>query len=888
MPVSLLKTKLYIPQPSPGLVSRPRLLDQLDNSLSKRLLLVSAPAGFGKTTLLAEWLKRQRRSAVWLSIDEGDNDLVRFWTYVVAAFQTEHPDVGEETLALLRGSQQASIEAMLTPLISSLQALSSQLILILDDYHLIENEDVHRSIEFLIEFQPAQILLAIATRQDPPIRLGRLRALGELVEVRAPELRFIKVEARDFLLRTMELDLSDRDVTELETQTEGWIAGLQLAALTLRGRSNPAGYIQSFSGEQRFILDYLAEEVLQYQEKDVQHFLLKTSLLERMSGPLCDALTRRNNGHEMLLMLERANLFLVPLDDTGEWYRYHHLFGEFLRNRLHLAFPNELPELHFVASQWYEANGFTVDAIGHALAARNYEYAAELIESVSRTMMNGQLPLSRILSWLGALPPELVQDRPRLSLMYAWWLVWSAQFQESENRLGDVEKHLNREQDRIDRVQHSLILGEVAAVRANISYASGDIPSTIAYAQQALDRLPPDETLLLSLAALFLGHAYRLEGKPAIALETYQRLMTIKPESLFVPAVVIARGHFPQLRFMQGQLKLAELAHQQTLRFIEEQHQAALPASGITYVDTAKVWYEWNVLEKSAAYLQTGMRLCRHWEALLESQVDAHVLMARIKQAQGDESGRERWLQKAISLGQSHGLPRLAASAEAYQARLWVGERNLAAAWEWVQLHGVSIDEELYYPREVEYLVLVRLLLAEGKVTKAQDLLERLRETAAAAGRVKSQIEIYNLQAIACYAQDDERQALSTLEAAFSLAEPEGYIRSFIDEGEVMIHLLRLAATQGVFPAYATRLLKAAQESPIFDLPVRQPLIEPLTQRELEILGLIAAGLSNKKIADDLVIAESTVKRHIANIYGKLNVGSRTQAIARAQDLNLL
>lgn len=869
-------------------MSRPRLLDQLDHSLDKRLLLVSAPAGFGKTTLLAEWLKHQSRTAVWLSIDEGDNDLIRFWTYVVAAFQAEHPDVGEETLALLRGSQQASIEALLTPLISSLQALSSQLVLILDDYHLIENEDVHRSIEFLIEFQPAQILLAIATRQDPPIRLGRLRALGELVEVRAPELRFIKAESRDFLLRTMELDLSDRDVTELETRTEGWIAGLQLAALTLRGRSDPAGYIQSFSGDQRFILDYLAEEVLQHQEKDVQHFLLKTSLLERMSGPLCDALNRRNNGHEMLLMLERANLFLVPLDDTGEWYRYHHLFGEFLRNRLHLEFPNEIPELHFVASQWYEANGFTVDAIGHALAARNHEYAAELIESVSRTMMNGQLPLARILSWLGALPPELVRDRPRLSLMFAWWLVWSAQFHEAENRLGDVEKHLNREQDRIDRVQRSLILGEVAAVRANISYASGDVPSTIAYAQEALDRLPANEFLLFSLAALFLGHAYRLEGKPAIALETYQRLVTIRPESLFVPAVVIARGHFPQLRSMQGQLRQAELAHQQTLRFIEEQHQSALPASGITYVDTARVWYEWNALEKAVAYLQTGMRLCRHWEALLESQVDAHVLMARIKQAQGDEPGRDRWLQRAIHLGRSHGLPQLAAQAEVYQARLLVEARNLTAAQEWVQRRDITTGDELYYPREAENLVLARLLLAEGKVTQAQNLLEPLLEAAGAAGRIQSQIEIYSLQAKAYYAQDDERQALSALEAAFSLAEPEGYIRSFIDEGDVMVHLLRLAATKGVYSAYAALLLEAAYQESASDLLARQPLIEPLTRRELEILGLIAAGRSNKSIASELVIAESTVKRHIANIYGKLNVNSRTQAIARAQDLDLL
>ena len=917
----ILATKLYIPPSRPELVPRPHLIERLNEGLHRKLTLVSAPAGFGKTTLVSNWLNKlpgtdhrtvrldgakesefvNRKSKIqngvaWLSLDDGDNDLARFLAYMVAALETVERNIGQKLMPLLQSPQLPPIEHLITLLINDLVTLEGQAILALDDYHLLENRDIHRTLTFMLDHLPPQLHLVIASRTEPDLPVHRLRVGEQMNEIGASDLRFTMDEAGQFFNQTMHLNLTTEDITLLEQRTEGWIAGLKLAALSMEGQDNVTSFIRTLSGDDRYILDFLVAEVLQHQEESVQSFLLQTSILERMNSPLCEAITGQAEGQANLERLDRSNLFLIPLDNKRQWYRYHHLFGAALQARLQQQQPEKITELHRRASQWLGENGFEVEAIQHALAGQDYDRAANLLERIGRWMMSGELPIPTILGWLEALPDDLIATRPKLCLLNGWWLVWSAQFEAAEQRVQAAEQALQN--DQFDDPQP--ILGEAAAVRTNINYATGQIPATIDFAQQSLDHLPDDDWLMRSLMAVMLGHAHRLDGNPQAALQAYRQTIDLPNDKIFVPGALISMGHLIQLDATLGRIQQADHTYKQIMRFVSARQLEDFPATGITHVEMGAVLYERNDLDGAIRESQRGIALCQHWEALLESSIDAYITLARVKQAQGDSDGVVDALHQAIQLGRSHNLPQWTARAEAIQARLWLWQGNIAATEAWASTRRLANDDDLSYLREVEHLTFARLLIAQEQTRFALTLLDRLLESAQKQQRLGSVLEIHIVQALAFQAQNQLDQALTSLASALELAGNEGYTRLFVDEGQPMLKLLQQAASQGVHPATVVRLLAEfsnVEKSQITNLEdarkgakskIVQPLIDPLSQRELEVLRLITQGYTNQEIAENLFVAVSTVKKHINHIYGKLNVRTRTQAMVRARELKLL
>ena len=908
-PAALLETKFYIPRSRRDLVPRPRLSERLDRGSASTLMLVSAPAGFGKTTLLTEWLATgpgapaDQRRAAWLSLDRGDNDLASFWTYMIAALRTAAPGVGENALALLQASRPQPIETVLTTLLNDLSAAAGDIVLVLDDYHVIDAREVQDAMAFLLDHLPAGLHVVIASRADPALPLARLRARGKLAEIRAAELRFTPDEAAAYLNEMMGLQLTAQDVAALEGRTEGWIAALQLAALSIQGRDDVAGFIAGFAGDDRYVVDYLVEEVLQRQPPRVQAFLLQTSILGRLSGPLCDAVTGQGGGKAMLEALDRGNLFLVPLDDRRQWYRYHHLFADMLQARLLDEQPGEVPGLHRRASAWYQQNGEQSVAIGHALAARDFGQAADLIERALPAMRITRQEAT-VHSWLKALPDEVVRVRPMLSFAVAGALLTGGEPEEVEVRLRDAERWLKEpaaagkgsparpaEMVVADEEEYRRLPGAIELYRSALSLVRGDLPATVRYARRTLDRALVDDHGVRAGASGFLGLAFWTSGDLEAAHSAWAECAAGLRRSGQIADIFGCAIAMADIRLVQGRLSEAMRTYEQALRRASEQDGAVLRGTADMYVGMSEVHREYDDLQAATQQLLRSQEL---GEAigLPQNRYRWRVAMARIRQAEGDLGAALDLFNEAERVYVGDFFPNIR-PVPALRARAWITQGRLGEALDWAHEQGLSADDDLSYLREFEHITLARVLLtrysderAEHSVYEATRLLERLLRAAEAGGRTGRVIEILVLQALAHQVRRDIPAALACLERALTLAEPEGYVRVFIDEGPPMASLLRTAAKQGTTRNYVRRLL-AAVSGTGQDSPVRQALIDPLSERELDVLRLLGTELDGPAIARELMVSLNTVRTHTKNIYAKLAVTNRRAAVRRAAELGL-
>jgi LuxR family maltose regulon positive regulatory protein len=857
---------------------------------ARALTLVSAPAGFGKTTLLSDWVRQAGWPAAWISLDEGDNDPARFLAYLVAALRQLDPDLGVGVLEARQAALAPTLPQLLTTLINQISASTGRFILVLDDFHLITAPPVYQAVEFLLDHLPENLHLAIATRADPAgLAIARLRGRGQLAELRQADLCFSPDEAGAFLNQVMALDLSGGDVAVLAARTEGWITGLQMAALSLQGRDRRrvADLIGAFGGGHHFVVDYLIEQVLSRQPPELQDFLLGTSILDRLTGPLCDAVLdgepqRRVYGPSSAVLegIERANLFLIPLDDERRWFRYHPLFADLLRKRLLESQPDRVSGLHARASAWCEQHGLMAEAIQHALSAGDGGRAAGLIEqAIEPTFRRSEV--GTLLGWIESLPDEVVRARPRLgAILGGAMFMCGRPLAEAEARLQEAEAG--------DATGQAA--GEVAAFRAFAALTQGDAPRSLELSRRALELLPPDCLSLRGLLADNLGLIHLLRGDVAAAAETFQQLAQIGQQTGNLMSAAAGWGNLGGLCLVQGQLDKADELFERALELATDSQGRRLPVAGKALFGLGEIARLRNDLDAATRWLTEGIPLVTQLSAV--GATLGYVSLALVCQAQGEAQRAQELLDEAGRLARRFDASEMDDRLVALcQVRLWLMQGDVAAAGRWAEERGPDVGGQpaLREVREGELLTLVRVRLAQGQPADALDVLEPLWQAAEKGARTRRLIETLALRALALHAQDDEAGALAALGRALSLAEPEGYVRVFLDEGPPMARLLHQAAARGVAPEYAGRLLAAFPDSAAAPAPrAAVGLVEPLSDRELEVLRLVAAGASNPEIARELVIAVNTVKKHINSLFGKLAVTSRTQAVARARGLGLI
>jgi len=906
MSAPILATKLYIPPPRSKIVLRPRLIERLNEGLSsgRKLTLISASAGFGKTTLVSEWVACCGRPVAWLSLDEGDNDPKGFLAYLVAALQTVAANIGAGVLAALQSSQPPYTASLLAALLNEITALPDNFILVLDDYHVIDSKPVDEALTFLLEHLPPRMHLVITTREDPHLPLARLRARDQLTELRAADLRFTPAEASEFLNQVMDLNLSAEDITALEARTEGWIAGLQLAALSMQGRQDAARFIKSFTGSHHFVLDYMVEEVLQRQPEHVRNFLLQTAILDRLSGPLCDAVTGWEDGRGMLETLERGNLFVVPLDDQRQWYRYHHLFAEVLQAHLREAQPNQVPTLNQRASEWYEQNGLPSDAIRHALAAEDFARAADLAELASPASSGGSFQSIEWLGWVKALPEELVRARPVLCAAQAQAFLFAGKLEAAEARLMDAERWLEPTTNLIERSEtpstKMVVVDEeqfrslpvsLASVRAYHAQAIGDVSGTMKYTRRVLDLLPEGDTKGRGAASSLLGLAQYASGELKAAYRTFSDGLAagMNPLGVITGAFVLA-----DMKMTLGHLYEALSIYEHALQLANEHGEPMPLETQDVYTGISKLHREQGDLEGAAQDLLISRNLGKQVE-LADWQYRWCIAQARLKESQGDLDGALDLLNKAERQFVRTPVPEVRPIA-ALKTRIWVKQGRISQALDWVRERGLSSDDELSFLREFEHITLARVLIAQhkcdlvnGSIQEAIGLLERLLQAAEEGGRTGSVIEILVVQALAHQAQGNILLALAPLEHALTLAEPENYIRIFIDEGLPIENLLNIIKTENKKLNLYIQRLKAVflGEKPQLSVTNQQSLIEPLSERELEVLRLLRSELSGPEISQHLIVSINTFRAHTKNIFNKLGVNDRRAAVRRAEELDL-
>jgi LuxR family maltose regulon positive regulatory protein len=910
-------------------VPRPRLIERLNQGLisGRKLTLVSAPAGFGKTTLVSEWLAGCSQPAAWLSLDESDNDPTRFLAYFIAALQTVAANIGKGALGVLHAAQlqPPATESILTAIINDIAALPDPIVLVLDDYHLIDAQAVHDALAFLLEHLPSPpggMHLVIATREDPPLTLARLRARDQLTELRAADLRFTSSEAAEFLNQVMGLGLSAEDIAALEHRTEGWIAGLQLAALALQGlagrgpaspgtrqeHTDAASFVKSFTGSHRYVLDYLIEEVLQQQPESVQTFLLQTAILDRLCGPLCDAvlLAPSGSGQETLKTLEHANLFIVPLDEERRWYRYHNLFADLLRQRLRQSPPplssppvgGTIAELHRRASVWYEENELTIQAFRHAAAADDVERAERLLqgEGMPLQFRGAMVP---VMNWLASLPTTVLDDKPSLWVAYASALTMAGQpidsvqekLQAAEAAIAsaadaeaaiasaaDVEAaSQRRRQDAEPDDRNRDLVGHIAAIRAMLAIPHDQVETVMAQSRRALTYLRPDNLPIRTTATWTLGYAYQRQGDRIAATQAYTQALSMSQASGNIMITLAATTGLGQVQETETQLHRAAESYRRGLQVASD---PPLPASCAAYLGLARIFYEWNDLDAARQYAQQALQLARQI-ATVDTPAACEVSLARVKLAQGDVAGAAELLAKAEQFVRERRFVQRMPEVAAAQVSLSLCRGDLAAATDLAQKHALPLSQ-------------ARVCLAQGDPGTALALLEPLRRQAEAKGLADERLRVTVLQAIAHREHGEKEKAAQMLTDALVLAEPGGFVRTFVDEGPPMGRLLYEALSTGIAVEYVRRLLTAfpaagwEQASPPSASVTEPDLIEPLSERELQVLQLIAEGLTNAEIASRLFLSLHTIKVHARNIYGKLGVHNRTQAGAKARALGIL
>ncbi|WP_020388428.1 LuxR C-terminal-related transcriptional regulator [Kribbella catacumbae] len=878
--MSLLAGKVLVPGRRRGVVGRGRLGERLALGVESLVTLVSAPAGFGKTTLLTEWLAAGGQVAAWLSLDERDNDPGMFWAYLVKALKSAAPAVGESALSLLQ-SPKPPIEAVLSALLNDLSAVEYDVVLVLDDYHVIEADEIHGGMTFLVDHLPPRIHLVISTRIDPALPLARLRARGELVEIRSAELRFTADEVAAYLNGVMGLRLTVEDVAVLDERTEGWIAALQLAALSMQGRDDASGFIAGFAGDDRHLVDYLAEEVLLRQPEAVQDFLLRTSILDRLCGPLCDAVTGQEGGKDRLAALERANLFLFPLDDQRRWYRYHQLFAEDLQARLLDEQPEAAAGLHQRASAWYEHNGEPAEAIRHAFAAKDFGRAADLIELAIPALRRTRNE-AVVRGWLKLLPDEVVRVRPVLCVMYAGTLLITGELDDVERWLRDAERwlHPTPADDEVrvvvDHEEFARLLESIETYRAAQALGRGDLPGTVGHGRRALALAPEESYLWRSAAAGLLGLAFWATGDLDAAHQAWSDCTAGLQRAGYTADALGCAIALADIRLAQGRPSDAMRTYEQALLLKPEQGQQLPRGTADMYVGLSDLHRERNDLRTATQYLAKSQELGEH-AGLAQYSYRRRVAMARIRQAEGDLAAAVDLLNEAERVYVSDYFPNVR-PIPALRARVWIASGELNAALGWVREQGLTIDDELSYLREFEHLTLARLLLTQASPVEA--FLQRLLQAAEEGKRTGSVIEILVLQALAHRSLGHNAAAFASLQRALTLAEPDRHVRIFIDEGPPMTTMLRTLAKQGSVPAQT--LLRTDPGT-----PVKQGLIEPLSAREFDVLRLLGTDLDGPGIARELIVSLNTVRTHTKHIYAKLGVNNRRAAVRRATELDL-
>ena len=878
----LLTTKLHPPRRRRTLIARPRLRDLATRTRHPALTLVSAPAGFGKTTLVADWFAGERTTA-WLSLDPRDDDPERFWTYVLAALATVTPDLSSDTAALLQG-RRAPLETVVATLINDLETASQDIVLVLDDYHVINAPEIHDSVAFLLEHLPPQISLVIATRADPPLPLASLRADGDLLEVRAADLRFTADEAAAYLNGAMDLTLTTADVDVLEARTEGWIAALQLAALSMQGRSDPASFINEFAGDDRFILDYLADEVLERQTARIRDFLLDTSLLSRLTGPLCAAVTGQDDAKATLEELDRSNLFLVPLDDRRTWYRYHHLFGDVVRARLLDEQPDRVAELHRRASDWYASNGEPQEAIVHALAGEDPERAAELIELAAPAMQRARQE-SQLRSWLEALPVDLYGDRPVLAMALVGARMATGDADALDPLLEIVDSWLGRTEAPIvfDEVAHGRLPAMAAVHRAGLALLAGDTDGTIEHAQRVLELVGADDHLQRGAAAALLGLAYWSRGDLDDGRERYIESVACFEAGDYLPDVMGCSLALADIQLTQGRLHEAQRTFESALRYTAD--DPGLRGAADMHVGLSLLAVEHNDLDTAADHLRSSAELGEHM-GLPQHPYRWRVATARLHEAQGDLDKALELLTEAEARYNTDYSPSVR-PVTALKARIEVKLGDLDAGARWADAHGLSADDELSYVREFEHLTLARVLLARGlahAVEQATGLLRRLLTAADDGHRSGSTIEILVLLALAQQAAGDNTGATASLREALARAEREGYVRSFLDAEPTVTDLLRPLG--GTSNGHAAQILGSGR-SPQLRHRSRAADPDELSDRELDVLRLLRSDLSGPDVARELHVSLNTLRTHTKHIYTKLGATNRREAVTRAAELGL-
>ncbi len=883
---NLLQTKLYYPPARPFLVPRPHLVKQLDAGLDGRLTLVSAPAGFGKTTLIAEWIRtRQETNSsdtiyCWVSLDEADNDIVQFWSYILGALQRAGVPFGGPLLASLSATSPSAMMAVITHLLNDLEAYKDRIVFVLDDYHVIDEAVIHEQIGFLLERLPPPHHLLLLTRADPPLPLPRLRARREMAEIRQADLRFDRPEAERLLNELLALDLSAADVAVLDQRTEGWAAGLQMAALALeRHDVDRKAFIDSFAGSHHYIMSYLLDEVLRQQPADVRQFLRQTAVLRRLCAPLCTAVTGSMDSDQLLQEMYRRNLFLIPLDDAHFWYRTHHLFADLLANRLEQSSSfADIAILHGRAAEWYEANGFREEAIYHVLRCNDMTRAAQLIEKHARPVMQ-QGRLNTLLRWIDALPPDVLAGRPRLRLDQAWSLFLSGNAGQMKEILLAVRSSLQEEPG---LVVDDVVRGELATLMANCASMEEDVEQVMVEVEEALAYLPPDDHIFRARALNAAGGAHGLAGntEELVAASEEVHRLALLGGNRFLAAHALSM--IAESRLHQGRLHEAEAVNRQIIELAEDQAAPVSPPfAGMGHIGLAAVQVERYELAEAAQNLALGLAISGQG-GIGYKHLDAYCTLARLRGAEGDIEGAVAALKQAQAFAL---LPLHKLQIAAFAVHFWLGQGDLTMARRW--LDGPVPPRVPVVVDEIMKAAHARVALVEGDwalVLALHDLIVTSAEPVPAS-RVARVVEVSLLKALALEKMGEREQALESLQKGVALAAPESAVLTFLELGPELEVLLRVLKDQGrAAQPFAGRLLRFFADTG----KAQMALLDPLSARELEVLQLIASGKSNKEIAVVLTVSLNTVKKHSSHIYEKLGVNGRTQAVARARELDLL
>ena len=916
----LLNTKLYIPTSRSGLVRRSRLNDRLTHGVldSHLLILVSAPAGFGKTTLVSDWIGTVKIPAGWLTLDSSDNEPYRFMTYLIASLQGVNPAIGKDLTQMLSGPEISSINSVLMELINQLAAEDDQFILVLDDYQTIDEPAIHEIVEYLIEHNPSQMHLVLITRDEPSLPVARLRGRGQLTELRLADLRFTNEEVSDFFNEVMGIKLSPDEIGELTYRTEGWIAGLLMSALVLKDESvsdykgkSRQEIIQSITESDRYILEYLLEEVFQRQPESIKKFLLFSSILDRMNGSLCDYLlgntnsgesdlkylsemfspTGYQNSQEIIEYLEQANLFVIPLDRHKEWYRYHRLFADLLRGRLMRDIPAAKAALNRRASVWFDEYGYTDSAINHALEAEDFKRAAKLIEKVAVNILSrGEMTI--LLKWLNALPDEVMDDRPILYVYHSWVMFVRGQPVE------EIEARLEQAQS---SDLEGVISGELLMLRATLASVKGDINESVEFSNQALVDLPPDSRFFRGVTVRNLAAAYEDAGDLSAAINTFNQSVNADLRFGNIVGAVVGLTRLAGLRKIQGKLTEAKRLYEKALGISGAEDGSMLPVAGRAMIGLGDLYREWNDLEQSERRIKDGVELVERWSN--SWAIEGYSQLALVKQSSGDPDGALRTLSKAEELAISYDASEMDdLGVKLTELRLFIMQGDVDSVDFWFNEQGllkeidnIPVPYSLY---EIEHFLYAEILIAKREFGKSNQIIEELKLSAEKLGRNGSLIKILLLKALVSEGLNDRATAVQAVQRAIGLAEPENYQRTFIDEGYALAQLLYGVISQGMNNEYARRLLlefdlskqdeskQRGVDHPAFQ--EQSGMIEPLSERELDVLKLIARGLPNREISQQLFISLRTVKWHTGNIYQKLNVRNRTQAVNRARNLGII